>query len=138
MYSVVLHGADETSTTRQNLADLIVQSERILTATVGDVSDGFTEQGVPYTEIELQVSESLKGGTTGEYTFRQFGLLKPRKMANEFNNLGLFDGVDINSALLSAEQQNMMTTPGAVDAAMFMDLVGRAVSEDWIAKGEMK
>ena len=34
----------------QNLADLIVQSDRILMGTVVMVSGGFTEQGVPYTE----------------------------------------------------------------------------------------
>jgi len=59
-------------------------------------------------------------------------------LVNEFNNAGLFDGVEINEALLSEEQRSMLTTPGAVDAGAFMELVGRAVSEGWIETGEMR
>ena len=59
-------------------------------------------------------------------------------LVNEFNNTGLFDGVEINDSLLTSEQQNMLTTPGAVDAQAFMDLVARAVSEGWIENGEMR
>jgi hypothetical protein len=60
---------------RQNLLDLIVQSERILMATVEHVSDGFSEEGIPFTEVRLNVSESLKGDMAKDYVFRQFGLL---------------------------------------------------------------
>lgn len=59
-------------------------------------------------------------------------------LVNEFNNTGLFEGVEINESLLTSEQQNMLTTPGAVDAQPFMDLVSRAVSEGWIENGEMR
>ena len=59
-------------------------------------------------------------------------------LVNEFNNTGLFDGVEIDESLLTSEQQNMLTTPGAVDAQAFMDLVARAVSEGWIENGEMR
>jgi hypothetical protein len=59
-------------------------------------------------------------------------------LANDFNNAGLFAGVEIDSDLLSSEEQNMLTTAGAVDAETFMNLVSRAVSEDWIANGEMR
>jgi hypothetical protein len=60
------------------------------------------------------------------------------KLINEFNNAGLFDGVEVDDSLLTDEQQNMMTTPGAVDAQAFMDLVSRAVAEGWIENGEMR
>lgn len=60
------------------------------------------------------------------------------KLVNQFNNARLFEGVEINPQLLNAEQRDMMTEPGAVDATQFMELVGRAVAEDWIGKGEMK
>ncbi len=59
-------------------------------------------------------------------------------LANEFNNAGMFDGVEIDPALLTPEQQNMLTTPGAVDARAFMDLISRAVDEGWIENGEMR
>lgn len=178
----------------QNLTQLIQSSESIVAGTVTDVSDGLDAAGVPYTEVTIAVGSVAKGNVVeGEnYTFRQFGLLKPRTSANghqmlaiapegfprwqkeeyvvafmykkasrtglqttagmaqgklkmingmlvnQFNNAGMFEGVEINQQLLSAEQQNMMTAPGAVDATAFMDLVGRAVSENWIAKGEMQ
>ncbi|HXI03924.1 MAG TPA: hypothetical protein VNI57_12185 [Candidatus Saccharimonadales bacterium] len=57
---------------------------------------------------------------------------------NEFNNSGLFDGVRISDGLLTPEEQNMLTTPRAVDAGTFMNLVHRAVSEQWIENGEMR
>lgn len=77
MYASMTLPSSAASTTGQNLADLILQSERILMGTVEDLSDGFTDRGVPYTEINLSVTESLKGGETSRYVFRQFGLLDP-------------------------------------------------------------
>jgi hypothetical protein len=64
--------------------------------------------------------------------------LSNNMLANEFNNAGMFDGVEIDAALLTPEQQNMLTTPGAVDARAFMDLISRAVEEGWIENGEMR
>ena len=48
------------------------------------------------------------------------------------------DGVEINESLLSEQQNDMLSTGGPVDANAFMELVGRAVAEGWIANGEMK
>ncbi len=59
-------------------------------------------------------------------------------MFNEFNNRGLFDGVKINDALLSKNERAMLASQGPVDAATFVGLVGRAVSENWITTGEMR
>jgi hypothetical protein len=59
-------------------------------------------------------------------------------LINGFNNVGLFDGVQIDDALLDDENRNMLTQPGAVDAAAFLELVGRAVEENWIENGEMQ
>ena len=84
------------SVLQQNLVDLIEESNAIMVGTVKKVTDGFTDQGVPYTEVTLAVSESILGaqanngvnngvnnGANNEadtYTFRQFGLLKPREI----------------------------------------------------------
>jgi len=57
---------------------------------------------------------------------------------NEFNNRGLFDGVKINDALLSKNERAMLASQGPVDAATFVGLVGRAVSQNWITSGEMR
>jgi hypothetical protein len=79
-----------TATTFQreaNIVDLLQQSELILRGTVSNLTDGIDEHGVPYTEITIKVSDVIKGEVGKEYTFRQFGLLKPRQMANGKMNL---------------------------------------------------
>jgi hypothetical protein len=60
------------------------------------------------------------------------------RVQNEFNNRGLFDGVKIQDGLLSAKEREMLSSKGAVDAATFVGLVGRAVTGNWIATGEMR
>jgi hypothetical protein len=64
-----------------NIVDLISDSETIINGMVKEVTDGF-ENGVPYTQVTVQVSEALRGQVGEEYTFRQFGLVKPRRMEN--------------------------------------------------------
>jgi hypothetical protein len=190
----------------RNLTQLIADSETIIAGTVTAVTDGIGENGVPYTEVTIAVASAAKGavkgaarrapGSTAEeapvYTFRQFGLLKPRVMdngrtflgvtpegfarwhegetviaflhkpasmtglqttaglaqgklvlrngryANEFNNRGLFDGVEINRGLTTPAQQNMLLNPGPADAGALMELIERAVADGWIERGEMR
>jgi hypothetical protein len=81
--------ADAASVVKQNLADLITQSELILLGTVERVSDGFTKQGIPYTEITMNVTESLKGDKTPVYRFRQFGLMESRASSTGQDYLGM-------------------------------------------------
>jgi hypothetical protein len=179
---------------QQNLTQLIADSQSIIAGKVTRVTDGVAPNGMPYTEITVSVADSAKGELRGgaKYTFRQFGLVKPRKMPNgstlvavtpdgfpnwkvgeqvvafmykpasrtglqttaglaqgklnvldgrvqnEFNNRGLFDGVKIQDGLLSAKEREMLSSKGAVDAATFVGLVGRAVTGNWIATGEMR
>lgn len=68
----------------QNLTQLIQQSESILAGTVRSVTDGIDANGVPFTEVTIAVGATSKGKVkSGEdYTFRQFGLLKPRQFAD--------------------------------------------------------
>ena len=68
---------------RQNLVQLISSSQSIVGGTVTTVSDGIDGNGLPYTEVTLMVGASPKGSIKqGAYTFRQFGLLKPRTLPN--------------------------------------------------------
>ena len=178
----------------QNLTQLITDSQSIIAGKVTRVTDGVASNGMPYTEVTISVSDSAKGELRGgaSYTFRQFGLLEPRKLpsgktliavtpegfprwtageqviafmhkpasrtglqttaglaqgklnvlngklSNEFNNRGLFDGVQISDDLLTEKERAMLKSQGPVDAATFVGLVGRAVNENWIAKGEMR
>ena len=178
----------------QNLTRLIADADQIVAGKVTRVTDGVSERGLPYTEITIAVADSAKGELRGgkRYTFRQFGLLEPRKMpngrvlvavtpegfprwqegeqvvaflyrpanrtglqttaglaqgkltvlngriTNEFNNRGLFEGVQISDDLLAEKERAMLKSQGPVDAATFVGLVGRAVNENWIARGEMR
>jgi hypothetical protein len=70
-----------TSVVHRNLGELIALAEAIVVADVVAVADGF-DGGLPFTEVELDVREALLGGSTGRYTFRQFGLLEPRPMTH--------------------------------------------------------
>ena len=63
---------------KQNLVDLLTHTDAIVVGTVAEKTDGF-QDGLPYTEITLNVGQSLKGDHGMTYTFRQFGLVSPRK-----------------------------------------------------------
>jgi hypothetical protein len=71
-----------------NIVDLVGESEYIIRGFVADVTDGF-ENGIPYTQVTVQVKEAFRGEIGQEYSFRQFGLLKPRKMENGKVNLNV-------------------------------------------------
>jgi hypothetical protein len=186
--------ADAATLRRHNLTQLITDSDSIIAGKVTRVTDGVNEHGMPFTEITIEVSDAAKGGVRrgSTYTFRQFGLTKPRTMPNgkvllavtpegfpqwaagervvaflhkpaartglqttaglaqgklrlmdgqvrnAFNNVGLFDDVQVRNGLLTEKEQAMMKSKGAVDAATFIGLVGRAVSERWIETGGMR
>lgn len=183
-----------TKLRKQNLTQLISQSDSIIAGTVKKVSDGIDADGVPYTEVTISVGDTAKGAVEKQkdYTFRQFGLLEPRtfpnghrllamtpeafprwhegeyvvaflfhpaartglqttvglaqgklslvndRLVNDFDNAGMFDGVDIDPALLSQAERSMLGSAGPVDMRTFMGLVGRAVKQRWIENGEMK
>jgi hypothetical protein len=65
-----------------NLVDLLRNSTSILKGTVTGVTDGVDIAGLPYTEITVEISRTLRGTEQGTYTFRQFGLLNPRLSAD--------------------------------------------------------
>ena len=50
----------------------------------------------------------------------------------------MFDGVHIRDDLVTDKERAMMQGKGAVDAATFIGLVGRAVDERWIESGGMR
>jgi hypothetical protein len=70
-----------------NIVELVGKSELILRGTVQSVTDGIDARGLPYTEVTVHVAEAIRGEVGTEYTFRQFGLLKPRSMGNGMVNL---------------------------------------------------
>lgn len=66
------------STGAANIVDMLEQSNDIVVGQVTKVEDGIDEHGVPFTEVTFEVTESIRGAISGQYKFRQFGLLAPR------------------------------------------------------------
>jgi hypothetical protein len=76
----VCQGVFAASVMQQNLVDLIEESDTIVVGTVSKVTDGFTDKGVPFTEVTLKVSDNILGAKGDTYTFRQFGLTQSREV----------------------------------------------------------
>lgn len=70
---------------KQNLKQLIEQSNHIIYGTVLSVSDGISNKGVPFTEVTVDIISSAKDipQKSSEYTFRQFGFIKPSQERQE-------------------------------------------------------
>ncbi|TWI04719.1 hypothetical protein IP90_00854 [Luteimonas cucumeris] len=186
--------AQAASVKSRNLSQLIDESDSIVIGVVDKVEDGIDDRGVPYTEVTVKIAERLRGKDTGaSYTFRQFGLIEPRKMDNgrtlmavtpdgwptyakgeqvmlflhkpakltglqttvglnqgkfrisnnrarsAADNRGLFEGVTFAPGVLTKNQKTMVSArAGAVDANALIDVVRRAVKENWAATGRMK
>ncbi len=81
-----LNAAHAKDVMRQNLMEIMQHSDSILVGTVVGKSDGF-QQGLPYTEITVNVGQSILGTHSTTYTFRQFGLIKPKSVGNGRVNL---------------------------------------------------
>ncbi len=67
----------------QNLKQMIAVSDLIVTGEVSKLTDGI-DHGMPFTEITLKVKGSVKRelAVDSSYRFRQYGLLKNRKLAD--------------------------------------------------------
>lgn len=78
-----------TSLRPANVVDLISHAELVHVAQVLAVSDGIDDRGYPFTEVVLDVTDALKGGSPGTFTFRQFGLLGPREVGNGLTNVAV-------------------------------------------------
>ena len=73
---------DAMSLNATSIVDLLHESDAIVVGRVESVTDGIDERGIPYTEVQLKISESIRGQLSGTYTFRQFGLQNPRVTAD--------------------------------------------------------
>jgi hypothetical protein len=69
-----------TTVRQMSIVDLIEHSQNIVAGRVESVTDGFDAKGLPYTEVSLTVTDMIRGEKQATYTFRQFGLDKPRTM----------------------------------------------------------
>jgi len=80
MALLVSTAAQAATVMRHNLVDLIRHSDQIVVGTVESINDGIDQNNVPYTEVTLRVSDSIRGKSGETVTFRQFGLASPREI----------------------------------------------------------
>ena len=78
--AATFHSVNASSVKKMTVADLIHYGDKIFAGRVTVITDGFDAKNLPYTDITVAVSESLKGNANGNYTFRQFGLAAPRQI----------------------------------------------------------
>jgi len=117
-----------TLTGDANIVELLQQSSDIVVGKVSNVTDGIDSRGVPYTEVTLQVSESIRGGISGTYTFRQFGLLAPRLTAEDYAALDAFDALAEDATL----RLDMAFQPGDMQFVHNHTVLhDRTAFEDW-------
>ena len=80
--SLMASTGQATTVQPMNIVDLIDHSETIVAGRVEKVTDGFTADGMPYTEVTVHVIDRFRGASGNTFTFRQFGLSAPRTMPN--------------------------------------------------------
>jgi hypothetical protein len=122
---------------RPNLADLVAQAEIILHGDVVEVTDGI-ENNVPFTEVKVKVREALRGTTGPVYTFRQFGLLAPRRMGNGLINYAVRPAgwatyrknEEVVLFLYKAARKTGLRTTVGLGQGKFTVRAGRAVSQE--------
>jgi hypothetical protein len=73
--------AQASQLVQQNLKQMIQESDLIVTGEISKVTDGI-QDGIPYTEVTMKVNGSIKRdiAVNSNYSFRQYGLQKTRKM----------------------------------------------------------
>lgn len=71
-----------TTVRPMNIIDLIDNAETIVAGRIEKVTDGFTADGMPYTEVTVRVLDRFRGAHDDHYRFRQFGLSAPRTLPN--------------------------------------------------------
>ena len=76
-----------------NMTDLVRQADQIVAGAVTNVTEGVDAHGLPYTQIELSVVESIRGSASGTFTFRQFGFQTPQPAADGRKRLNLVAGM---------------------------------------------
>ncbi len=86
LLALSLNVAHAKSIKKQNFIDLMTHADSIVIGTVSNKTDGF-QNGLPYTEITLDVGQSVKGDHGSSYSFRQFGLIAPKSMGDGRVNL---------------------------------------------------
>jgi len=117
-----------------NIVELLQQSNDIVVGRVEAVTDGIDAHGVPYTEVTLVVSETIRGGVSGAYKFRQFGLLAPRLSADGRRKLmpaptgfpKYAQGEDVVLFLRPAAAWTGFRMPAGVTQGKFTVAAGRA------------
>ena len=81
------------STKQLNVENMVRQSAAIVAGTVSKVEQGVDPRGLPYTQVELKVAETIRGTASPTLSFRQFGLQTPLPASEGRKFLGVVAGM---------------------------------------------
>jgi hypothetical protein len=81
------------NTKPMNLSDLVRESSQIVVGSVSAIHQGIGTNHLPYTEVEVKVSESILGTSGATLTFRQFGLQSALPPTDGRKYVGLVAGM---------------------------------------------
>lgn len=81
------------NTKPMNISDLVRESNQIVVGRVVAVNQGLAPNRLPYTDVEVKVSESILGAGATTITFRQFGLQSPLPAEGGRKYVGLVAGM---------------------------------------------
>lgn len=81
-----MSSANANQIKKQNFLELLRHTESIIVGTVAKKEDGF-QNGLPFTEVSIEVGQSIKGSKESTFTFRQFGLIEPKATGDGRINL---------------------------------------------------
>ena len=81
------------NTKPMNISDLVRESNQIVVGHVVAVGQGVGANHLPYTDVEVKVSESILGAGATTINFRQFGLQSPLPAADGRKYVGLVAGM---------------------------------------------
>src|SRR5262245_10049011 len=111
-----------TTVTTSNMAELLGQADTIIVGTVTDVVDGMdADTGLPYTQVNMDVTESIRGGATGAFKFQQIGLLNPRP---EPGTNPAFIGAIVGMPVFAAGEEVMLFLTPTASVTGFRTTVG--------------
>jgi hypothetical protein len=120
-----------------NIVDLLSESNDIVVGRVESVTDGLNDRGIPFTEVKVTISESIRGRLSSTYTFRQFGLLHPRPTADGTKTMmpapegfpRYTPGEEIVLFLRPAAAWTGFRMPAGVSQGKFLIKAGRVANE---------
>ncbi len=120
---------------RVNMVDLLAESEIIVHGDIINVRDRMGP-GLPHTQVDVRVRESIRGEAGEVFSFRQFGMINPRRINSKYKMLNLTpagwatykEGEEVVLFLHAAASLTGLRAPIGLEQGKFELSAGNAVN----------